>query len=247
VIKVKKLLMFLMLGLFLISCVSALQTNYHQIDTELFFSITANNATVCNLTTINYPNGILIINQEGTKVSRTFNFSINAGNYTEKGLYCHNIECSDGVSFNTGAECYQINYLGKELTPSQALAYLGLLAILILIMIGTFIGIGFLPNQNQKDNEGKIMSVTYLKYLRLPLWMFIYFLAIGIIYLASGIGRAFLNDSGFANLLWVIFVMMFGLSPLIITIVVLWFLYKFFEDKEFKKYLNRGIFPEGKV
>jgi len=238
----KKILMFLIISLFLINCVSATD-NYHQLNTPLYFSITSNNATKCNLTTINSPNSILIINQEGTKLSRTFNFSVNANNYSEKGRYCHNIECSDSVTFTTGQECYQVNYLGKELTQSQSTVYLGLLVILILIMVATFIGIGYLPNQNEQDPEGKIMSITYLKYFRLPLWVFIYFLAIGIIYLASGIARAFLNDSGFAKLLWAIFIMMFSLSPLIIILIVVYFFIKFYEDKQFQQYLNRGIFP----
>jgi len=224
------------------SCTSALD-NYHQLDKSLSFSITANNATACNLTSINGPSSILIINQEGTKVSRTFNFSVNADNYSEKGLYCHNIECSDGISFSTGQECYQVNYLGKELTQSQSIVYLGLLALLILIMFATFVGIGHLPKQNERDPDGKIMSITYLKYLRLPLWMFIYFLAVGVIYLASGIARAFLLDSGFAKLLWAIFVMMMSLSPVIVILLVVWFFVKFYEDKQFQQYLNRGIFP----
>lgn len=236
----KKLLLGIIIGLFLISGVSALD-NYHKLDTSLSFSITSNNATSCNLTIINSPINIIDINQEGTRYSQTFNFSVDAGNYTEKGVYCHNIECYDGVSYKTGQECYQINYFGKELTESQSQLYLGLLVILILILIGTFFGIGFLPRQNEKDPEGKLISIIYLKYLRLPLWLFIYFESLAIIYLSSGIARAFLVDTGFSNLLFAFFKIMLGLTPLIVIILFVWFFIKIMEDKKLQQYMNRGL------
>jgi len=232
--------------LLMTSFVSAFD-NYHQQDTALSFTVTSNNATECNLTSIDSPSGLITVNQQGTKDSQTFNFSIPASNYSEKGLYCHNIECNDGSSFMTGQECYQVNYIGNELTQGQSTIYIGLLAILILIFVGTFIGIGFLPSQNETDPEGKIMSITYAKYFRLPAFLFLYFLIIGILFLASGIARAFLVDSGFSTLLFAFFNIMLTLSPLVIIILFLWNFVKVFEDKKLRSYMERGLSMGGNL
>lgn len=218
--------------------------NYHKVDTTLEFSITSNNATSCNLTTIDYPLGILTINQESTKSYQTFNFSVDEGNYTEQGYYCHNIECSDGTTTTSGEECYEVNYYGKELKQSQSTIYLGLLGILLFTLFATFWGMNMLPNDNQKDEMGRIMSITWLKYLRMPLWIFAYFLFIGIVYLSSNVAFAFLSEQLFAKLLFSIFVMLFAVAPVVIIILGVSFFVKFYHDKEFQKYLKRGIFPE---
>jgi len=241
-----KVLILLFVLVLLISVqITSAENLYHERGTTLNFSVTSNNATSCNITNINSPSGLLSIIQEGVRTSQTFSFTIDAKNYSEFGVYCHNIECIDGNTVISGDKCYTINYFGKELSTSQSIIYLVLLLVLIFILFITFFGMGFLPTSNQKDEFDRILSVNYLKYLRLPLWLFMYFLFIGIVFLSSNIAYAFLSEALFGKILFSIFTILLALSPIIIIIIMISFFVRFFHDKEFQKYLNRGIFPGG--
>jgi len=233
----------MLIVLTILPLVSALDYTTHKQETDLSFSMTSNNATQCNLTKINAPTELITINQIGTKTFQTFNFSIAGGNYSEYGSYCHKIECTDGNSIVSGDECYDINYFGKELTSSQSTIYIGLLGILIFTLFAIFFGMSHLPASNERDEQGRLLSISYLKYFRLVLWLFAYFLFVGIVYLASNIAFAFLAEQLFAKVLFAIFAILMAISPVIIIVLMISFFVKFFHDKEFQKMLNRGIFP----
>lgn len=100
-----KTLLVLLVGMFLMSFTSA--EIPHEQNTELNFSITSNFATSCELTTINTPTGVIIIDQTDTSVG-TFNFNILGGNFTSLGTYCMNIVCTDGIDVTTGKECREV-------------------------------------------------------------------------------------------------------------------------------------------
>jgi len=238
-----KCFLLLMIVLIILPLVSALDYPTHKQNTDLDFSITSNNATSCNLTTINAPGSLITINQKGIKSSQTFNFSIGGANYSEFGTYCHNIECSDGTNTQSGDECYEINYFGKELTSSQATIYLGLLGILIFTLFITFFGMGYLPKENAKDEYGRILSINYLKHFRLVLWLFSYFLFVAILYLSSNIAFSFLPAELFAKVIFTLFVIFMSMSPIIVIVLMISFFVEFYHDKEFQGMLNRGIFP----
>jgi len=242
-----KYLSFFFILLLIIPLATALDYPRHKQNTDLEFSITSNNATNCNLTKINSPTGIITINQVGTQSSQTFNFTINGGNYSEFGVYCHNIECSDGTKINSGEKCYEVNYFGKELTSSQSTLYIGLLGILILTLFITFYSLRFLPDSNTKDEYGRILSISYLKYFRLVLWLVSYFLFIAILYLSSNVAFAFLSEQLFAKVLFALFTILLAVSPIVIIVLMISFFVKFYHDKEFQGLLNRGIFPGGQL
>lgn len=120
------LIMFMLFSTF--SFVKA-ETTTHQQNTSLEFAVTSNTATSCILTTINKPSGIENINQEATKNSQTFNFTILSGNFTELGIYRLNIECLGG---NSGYEEYEVTLSGVEKNPTLIISNI----FLILLIIG---------------------------------------------------------------------------------------------------------------
>ena len=245
----KKCLLILFTAVFLISLVSALDITYepHKLNTDLEFSYTSNNATTCNISTANTPYGVVIINQNSTRAGQTFNNTIDAGNFSEIGNYCFNIQCSDGESTETGSLCRYINYLGKQLSGARAGLYIGFLGLLILIFFLNFFGMGFLPSRNQRNEEGRIMSISYLKYFRNVLWMTGYFLFIGILYISSNLAFAFLEEELIAKTLFMIFRVSFLIAPIIIIVWMVFIFASMFHDKQFQSMLNRGMFPQGRV
>jgi len=83
----------------------------HKQNTELNFSITSNFATSCELTTINSPTGIILIEQTDTSTG-TFNFNIGSENFSSLGTYCMNIVCTDGDKTTSGQECREVTARG---------------------------------------------------------------------------------------------------------------------------------------
>lgn len=103
-----KLIMFLMMGMFLISFVSA-DYQIHKQHTNFTLTLTSNNASSCNLSNIDYSGGNSIIyNIPLSQDGRTFYTTILSSNYSELGDVCHNIVCTDNLTFETGSICRTI-------------------------------------------------------------------------------------------------------------------------------------------
>ena len=117
----KKIFLFLVLGMLMLSGASA---DYlpHKINTDLKFSITSNFADECLLSTINTPTDVIEINQL-VQGSGTFTFEIDKDNYKELGVYRHNIICNDGV--DVGSDCESVEVVdGKPTLFVLILLYL---------------------------------------------------------------------------------------------------------------------------
>ncbi len=245
----KKIILILLLGLFLISFTSAIQTLgiFRQGDC-IDLVQTCSNCTYNNISTIitesENPTVYLINNtmsREDTYYNYTFCNTTLLGEYIvngfgdpdgEKTIWNYDLEITPG---------------GFKSTSAQSILYIGLLAILVFVIFASFFAMNLLPTSNTKDEEGKILSINYLKYLRLPLWMFVYFLFIAIIFLSSNISRAFLQEQMFGNLLFSIFSILLALSPVVIILILISFFVRFFHDRKFQRLLNRGMFPQGGV
>ena len=84
-------------------------------------------------------------------------------------------------------------------------------------------------------------------YLRPALWFFEWMLFITLLFLTSNIAFAYLNEQMFANILFALFKITFGITPLILIVWIIWIFVEMFHDKEFQGMLNRGFFPQGKI
>jgi hypothetical protein len=143
-----KIFLFLFLGMFLLSFVSAYDP--HKIGEDLEFSITSNFATSCELTTINTPNGIIEIGQTDTD-TRTFNFIVLGGNYSTSGTYCHNLVCTDGVDTASGQECRDVNLSGVSQNMTLIIS-----EIFLVVLISILIWILHLKYRNTNYKEMNI-------------------------------------------------------------------------------------------
>lgn len=100
------------MGLMLIGMMGLVSASNYQEqkqNTEFTLSITSNNATSCNLSSIDYSNGTNeIYNIELTQNGRMFYTTLSGSNYSSLGDICHNVVCTDGVSYETGSKCVTI-------------------------------------------------------------------------------------------------------------------------------------------
>jgi len=178
----RKLMFLLIMSLFLINLTSA--NTIHKQNETLEFSITSNNATECILTTINSPTSLIEINQEATRNSQTFNFTIERGNFSELGVYEFNIECSNGGNVVSGNVIREVTLNGKEKADGIVIAVFTILFILIMVF-GIIYFIKSLEHMFSLDLDlidAVVMVSTYL-----GLWLFYY---ISFEYL----GNAVIND-----------------------------------------------------
>ena len=163
------------------------------------------------------------------------------GRYNVKGMGDVN---GVDTSFKTS---FEVTYLGYTISSSQATLYAILLFVLIFVFIITILGINQLPSGNTQDEEGKILSISYLKYLRPVGWFFLYFLFIAILYISSNVAFAFLTGQLFAQILFTLFKVCFALAPVIVVVWIIWIYRQMFHDKQMQDMLNRGMFPQGKL
>jgi hypothetical protein len=152
------------------------------------------------------------------------------------------------VYLSNGTLNYELTFeassTGFTLSTGSSIFYAVLIFLMIILLVGTVYGTGKLPSASDKDEEGRIMSVKWLKYLRAPLYFVAWMLFIAILYISSNLAFAYLGEQLFAQILFVLFRITFGVTPLIVIIWVVWFFVKFFEDKKFQNLLNRGLYPQ---
>jgi len=242
----KKLFLLFLCAIILISFVSA-ATDVTLVGKKGDAIQIPQECTSCTFVIINsiqYPNmSKVYLNTYMNKNDSSFYYQFN--NTQQLGTYNY---CGYGdVSGTNTTYCYDftITYLGKQLTTEKAIIYFIFLIVFVLIFIGTFIFIGFLPSRNDRDEEGRLMSISYLKYLRTVLYLFEWMLFIGITYMFSNLGFAFLEEEMFSQTLFMIFKICLGLTPVIITVWFIWMIVSMFHDKEFQNMLNRGMIPGG--
>jgi len=215
--------------LFVISMVSV---NAYLLNQQINFTTTCEGFDCSKLNlTILFPNTTLFVdNQSMTNQNAYAYYQITPVAYGTYTYYLY-----DGGNHSDGT--FEVTYYNRVLSTSASIMYVGLFGVLFFIFIMNLFFINKLPNQNAKDEEGKLLSISWLKYLRGSLWFVEYILFVAIIFIASNLAFVYLNEQLVANILFVVYRITFSLSPLI---VIMWFVWIFVKIKEDKKFW-RGI------
>lgn len=189
----KKLLLTLILGMFLISFASALETlgTFKQGE-EIRISQVCSDATYINISSIAYPNSsVAISNIEMTSAGSgefyyDFSLTETTGTYQVRGI-------SDGCE-GTFATSFEITATGKSLTPEKATSYSIIFFISLLIFVGLlWVGIA-LPSNNKSDEfTGYILAVRNIKYVKYVLLGFSYITLVWISYFTWMMSYAYLD------------------------------------------------------
>lgn len=243
----EKRLVLIIFAVFFISCASA--TLYYDGRLGVFPQDSCVNVrgelneTGANVS-IYYPNSTLVHFNQPMANMRGDIWNYSFCNTSTLGEYMY--EYCDLLGYDCRENTFEITYAGLEVTEGQAIIYTALLLLLIFFFIITFLGIGLLPASNTRDEEGKIVQISWLKYLRSPLWFFEWILLIGIMFLASNLAFGFLAEPLFGELFFIIYRIMFMLTPIMCLVWMAWFYIKFVQDREFKKMFERGFAPDSK-
>lgn len=243
-IKMKKLILTFILGIFLLNSMFALDSlGVGKQNQNFTFCQTCSDATYITLSTLQYPDKTVIpINDNMTASGSSFCYNITTtsqlGRYDVTGI-------SDGCE-KTFAAYFEISYSGDELSTGNSIFYAALIFIMILLLVGTIYGAEKLPSTNEKDEEGKIMSVKWGKYLRAPLYFIAWIIFIAILFITSNLAFAYLGEQLFAKVLFNLYKICFAITPVIVVVWFVWFFVKIFQDKKLNGYISRGLYPQEK-
>ncbi len=207
-------------------CIQLIQTHGNTSYNNISFVYQTNSATLHN------------ISDEMTKVGTFYNYTF--CNTSLLGEYIVN-----GFGDPNGVKTswiynFFITGTGFEFTQPRALLSLGLFGLLVLLFVVNVGVIPMLPKDDNMDDEGNLVSINKLKYVRPILWVSAWFLLISILFAGSNLALAYMGTTLLGSILFKIYQVLFALST---PMVVIWFVfifYNIFQDKKMKEYTERG-------
>lgn len=168
-------------------------------------------------------------------------FTISGTNFTQLGSMAYIIQCNSSTAGGFVDIPLEITYTGTELTTARALLNLGFLTLLILLFIADLLFFLSMDTSNRTNAEGEIVDINNLKYFKGVLFAFGYALLIAVFFTASNIALAFLGNNMFGQVLFVIYRILFLMALPMVVIWFIWIFVSIFQDREFKKMIDRGV------
>lgn len=232
-------LVFFVMSLLFLTLVTATATN------QKLYNVTAScknfDCTKINITILAPNSSTVKFNQSMTNAGAYAYYQFTPNQVGEYTFYVFDNQ----QNYSSGT--FKSSSTGTELTTANSVIYAGLFALIFFIFFIMIFFINKLPDRNTTDEEGRLVSITWLKYLRAPLWFVVYFLFIAIIFISSNLAFAYLGEQLFAKVLFSIYRILMGLAVPIVVIWIVWIFVSMFHDKQFQKMINKGIFPKGRL
>jgi hypothetical protein len=236
----------ILLALLLIPLVSAVDT--YQVNQSLDLKVVClsdtdycSGAAQCNISVTNPQNNYIVENVLMSNNDYYHNYTLSSSQTNNLGTHSVVGICIDGVSVNPIEFDFDITYSGKTITLQQMIYYIFIILSLI-GLIYTLIKIyQNLPNENPKDDYGQILSVSHLKYLRIPIIGTIYWLVVAITFIISGVARNYFNETIITNLFFTLFTILMRFSIPFLILIFGYLLIEIFRDKELQSLLKRGL------
>ena len=231
----------------MLSLVGAVDFQAHKQDTALTVVVTSNNATQCNITYIQSPNGTqtafsIIMGKSG----QVFSSTMASGNFSQIGTTCVGITCTDSIQIETGTVCRDVSVIGQTLSGAKSSTYIIIIIISLLIFVGLIILGLALPSKNDSDEmTGYIIAVSNIKYVKMLCLAFAYLVAIFIAYLSWMLSYAYLDMQFLADMFRILFYgELIALLPLFIIFTYILIANKV-RDMKIGEMLSRGLKTKG--
>jgi hypothetical protein len=243
----KLILMLLMLTVLTLSTiiVQAETNNYAPVKQggEALIKQGCGTCTYMNVS-IAYPNSSIAVsnaqmtNEGGGLWSYSFSDTNSLGRYDV--ITCGDInavyQCTD-----SGTLWFDVTYSGSQLSVSNAIVYVILLISALIIFLLCLYGAMNIPWSNPRDNDGRVISINELKYLKIFLWALCYLFFMTLNYILMALSKNFMSfdlASGIFQLIGD--TMLFGIWPVIVVSLIIT-LIVFLDDKKRRKAMLRGF------
>jgi len=226
----KKIMMLFLLGIFLLTTVSAeVETVPFNETVSLRYTCTLNNAipsasTEYNIT-ISYPNGTSFIDNKATTPLGNGAFSYSTL-FNPVGLYKVQMFCYDDTYSYSSEGWYDVTPNGEQATVGTSILYIGLIFILVIFLAG---GVTiFMKTDNLLAKVG-MLGISYL-------------LLMAVSFISWQMAIDFLTSTPFliSMLRIIFFVLIAGLFPLVIGSFA-WYFLMVFKIKEIENLMTKGF------
>lgn len=240
-----KFLLGIVLSIFIIGlCCAAEQQSLGSFNLNKCINLTqiCANCSYVNISSVLYPNSTKALGETkmikaGTDYSYYFCSTSLFGQYIVNG---HGDENGVNAIWNYVFDIAP----AQPITTAIALFYVGILGVLCFFFVLCILLLGTLPSEDPRGNDGNIMSINNLKYLKYPIGGF----AWGILVIISFVIFNFAEGYIMEYLIRDVFKMIFQLLLISATIgipVILWFMFaKFMQDQVIKRMIERNIMTE---
>ncbi len=241
----KKIMSILILGIFLISLISATEISLGTFEKGKCINLIqiCENCTYNNISTVLFPNSSVAISsvmmtRDDTYYNYTFCNTSTTGEYIVNGFGDLN-----GVkaiwNYNFG-----VTPTGTILKTSDSLTYILLtIGSLILFLLSLWGGM-VLPFKNKRNDEGKVEAVQKLKYFKLLCLATAYILFVWLLNLFLTLSTNFSILTQYTKFFEVIFSVVNSVSYPLFVVMFIIMLFLAWKDLALKKLLLRGINPD---
>ena len=234
----KKIILTIILGIFLISmasascpdgddCIGSVEINH-----EIGIYQTCNNCTYCNFTQVKYPNKtVFLSNIEAIQDETYFNYTILGEDNSELGEYEYCYDCGNAVEKETGCLHYLVTPTGRNFDTGQVLGGLGIF-IGVLATAFAFLFIG-----SKLGAEEKTLPIGFF-FMVMAIFLVIYSLHLGWVF-SHDILQHEIISSGVSKIFVIIIWSCAGITIIFFALMLISFI------KELSKILEKKKFGEG--
>jgi len=166
---------------------------------------------------------------------------VSGDNFSKAGDYSYIFQCNNSMEGGFDSVELKVTNTGHEFTVAKSIYYSTLLFLLIFLFILTMYSITKLPDGNDTDDYGLVMSINNLKYLRPVLFAVGWTLLLLIVFTTSNVSIAYFNVDMFGTVMFRIYQIMMLIT---LPMAIIWMVYIFlniFKDREVKRMLERGM------
>ena len=200
-----------------------------------------NTEATCNLH-LYYPNGSHSTESVMGLDGNTWDYELDIarGNFSTLGEHGFYIWCNSTTQGGEAKGTFQVTPTGKELTSGGAIIMVGLLGILILFLGVVMFGYFKMPD-HVRDDDGFVLSVSKLTYLKPVMLGVGWILLTGIMFIASNIAVGYLSTGLLGAFLFAIWRIMLLSNIIIIPLMVIKMIQDIALSKEMMGLIERGV------
>ncbi len=212
---------------------------------NIIHSITLNgfpSSTISANITISDPfNEIVAVGtMEFNSNNHQYQYNLTIGNTSRLGLYEYCISASDSGLNKTECFNYEVTLTGDKPTTAQSNIYWVIAFVSIILFLLSLTGAILIPYGNKKNEQGYIVQMNDLKYIKLLLWFITYLILTFITFAFSNISQVANWDVAYRFLNFLFISLISFMLPVFILLIVFSFI-RFWEDKKTKQLLNRNL------
>jgi len=176
-------------------------------------------------------------------VSGSFETTLSGNNFSELGAYSYYVHCNSTNFGGFTREVLEVTQTGTIPSVQEALIYwISFLGILLLFFLSIYFAIT-LPYRNTRSDDGKILSVNKLKYVKLGFVLISYALMNWILNLLLGLSD-FLSLTMYQGLFSFLFLLFTRMAWPFFVVWLIIFLLTIKDDSKIAKLLKKGFRPK---